>query len=359
MATGIARRVVPGQSPPAGMSMTINKKCAWVNPGIEVSRTMAMNNGNKLPVVFSEIEKAPICPNAPKLSSECGIIVRGLAPLQHQSWTKIPEHYRSALIERIKDKFVVDTTVPFIRKYLNDNMASKFTNHRNKLVKHFKSFGTIEEALLNPPRNVSQDSWNYLCDWFSSETFQKRSRAGSNNRAKVPYNHCGGSLPFVVHRELKKAQEVQLVYIQTFYDTHTHMVKNSDDENEVQWISKEAQIRHVSVSTRNCRGSQPHEELDIFNEVIGAKRYKRQRVSSASSSNGVVNEFRDMIETLNEKIKSQEDQILKYQDEIKEMKDENQKMKDDNAAFKEDMLSRLGFAPAMLNNLPIPPQEHN
>lgn len=122
------------------------------------------------------------------MSSECGIIVRGLAPLQHQSWTKIPGHYRSALIERIKEKFVVDTTVPFIRKYLNDNM-----------VKHFKSFGTIEEALLNPPRNVSQDSWNYLCDWFSSETVQKRSRAGSNNRAKVPYNHCGGSLPFIVH----------------------------------------------------------------------------------------------------------------------------------------------------------------
>ncbi|RZC56974.1 hypothetical protein C5167_015834 [Papaver somniferum] len=281
MATGIARRVVPGQSPPTG-----KRNVRGLTRGIEVSRTMAMNNGNKLPV-------APIC-NAPKLSSECGIIVRGLAPLQHQSWMKIPEHYRSALIERIKDKFVVDTTVPFIRKYLNDNM-----------VKHFKSFGTIEEALLNPPRNVSQDSWNYLCDWFSSETVQKRSRAGSNNREKVPYNHWGGSLPF------KKAQEVQLVYIQTFHDTHTRMVKNSDDENEVQWISKEAQIRHEKM----------------------LERYKRQRGSSASSSNGVVNEFRDLIETLNEKIKSQEDQILKYQDEIKEMKDENHKMKDDNAAF--------------------------
>ncbi|RZC85786.1 hypothetical protein C5167_026457 [Papaver somniferum] len=102
MATGIARRVVPGQSPPAG-----RRNVRGLTRGIE----------------------APICPNAPKLSSECGIIVRGLAPLQHQSWTKIPGHYRSALIERIK----------------------------------------------------------------------KRSRAGSNNRAKVPYNHCGGSLPFIVH----------------------------------------------------------------------------------------------------------------------------------------------------------------
>lgn len=48
MATGIARRVVPGQSPPAG-----RRNVRGLTRGIEVSRTMAMNNGNKLPVVFS------------------------------------------------------------------------------------------------------------------------------------------------------------------------------------------------------------------------------------------------------------------------------------------------------------------
>ncbi|KAI3930204.1 hypothetical protein MKW92_018063 [Papaver armeniacum] len=251
-------------------------------------------------------------------------------------------------------------------------MAKKFTNHRNELVKHFKSFGTIEEARLNPYRNVSQDSWNYLCDWFSSATFQCSNCRNDHGLdliiAKVPYNHCGGSLPFVVHRELVFIFPfnytnqtclifflfvLQLVYIQTFYDTHTHTVKNPDDENEVQWISKEAQIRHEKMldlyQQGIAEGSQPPEELAIFNEVTCAKRYKRQ----------LVNEFRDLIETLNEKIKSQEDHILKYQDEIKEMKDENQKMKDDNAALKEDMLSRLGFAPVMFNNLPIPPQEDN
>ncbi|RZC51931.1 hypothetical protein C5167_020355 [Papaver somniferum] len=96
MATGIARRVVPGQSPPA----VERRNVCGLTRGIEVSRTM--DNGNKLPVVFSEIEKAPICSNAPKLSSECGIIVRGLAPLQHHSWTKIPEHYRSALMNELR-----------------------------------------------------------------------------------------------------------------------------------------------------------------------------------------------------------------------------------------------------------------
>ncbi|KAI3994066.1 hypothetical protein MKX01_012323 [Papaver californicum] len=348
MATGIARHVAPEQSPSATMG---RRNVCGLTRGIEVSRTIPMNNGNKHHVVFSEV--APTCFNAP-------------SPLRDESWTKIPEHHRSALIERIQLCFqiccrtssFVDTTVPSIRKYLNGNMTKKFTNHRNKLFKHFKSFGTIENARLNPPSHVPQDSWNYLCRWFSTENLL----AGSNNRAKVPYNHCGGSLPFVVHREL--AQEVQLVYIQTFYDTHTHMVKNPDSEGKVQWISKEAQQdmyeKIVELYQQGIvEGSQPPEELAIFNEVTGAKRSKRHHPLLNSSSDESVNEFRDLIEKLNEKIQSQDDLILKYQDEIKEMKDENQKMKNDNTAFKQDMLNRMGFNPTMFSNLPIPPQEDN
>ncbi|KAI3986032.1 hypothetical protein MKX01_039114 [Papaver californicum] len=84
-------------------------------------------------------------------------------------------------------------------------------------------------------------------------------------------------------------------------------------------------------------GSQPLEELAICKEVTGAKRSKRQRPHLNSSSGEVVNEFRDLIEKLNEKVQAQEDFTLKYQDEIKEMKD-------DNAAFKQDMLNRMGFS---------------
>ncbi|MCL7029263.1 hypothetical protein MKW94_000250 [Papaver nudicaule] len=353
MASGVARCVVPGQSSPAESSLQ-RRNVRGLTRGIEVSRTIAVNDGNKLPVVFCPLQKVPICVNARKLTSECGIIVRGLAPLQHQSWTKIPEHHRSALIERVKDKFVVDTTVPFVRKFLNDNMASRFTNYRNKMVKHFKSFKTIEEARLKPYKNVTHDSWNYLCGWFSGDTFQKRSLAGSNNRSKVEYNHCGGSLPFAVHREL--AEQVKLVYMQTFYDTHTHMVKNQDGENEVQWISEKARLtyeRMVELYDQGIdEGSQPPEELAIYNEVTGVKRPKRQRPPSTSSS-----EFHDLIENLNEKIQSQDDLILKYKEEIKEMKDENQKMKDDNAAFKQEMLNRWGISPPLSSNLHNPPQE--
>ncbi|MCL7035566.1 hypothetical protein MKW94_028382 [Papaver nudicaule] len=325
MASGVARCVAPGQSSLAESSLQ-RRNVRGLTRGIEVSRTIAMNDGNKLPVVFCPLQKVPICVNARKVTSECGIIVRGLAPLQHESWTKIPEHHRSALIERVKDKFVVDTTVPFIRKFLNDNMASRFTNHRNKMVKHFKSFKTIEEARLKPFKNVTQDSWNYLCGWFSGDTFQK------------------------------KAEQVKLVYMQTFNDTHTRMVKNQDGEDEVQWISEKARLtyeRMVELYDQGiAEGSQPPEELAIYNEVTGVKRPKRQRPPSTPSS-----EFHDLIENLNEKIQRQDDLILKYQEEIKGVKDENQKMKDDNAAFKQEMLNRWGISPPLSSNLHNPPQE--
>ncbi|KAI3967417.1 hypothetical protein MKX01_012227 [Papaver californicum] len=195
MATGIACRVALGQSLSAESTMRRRNVCGLM----EISFLW----------FFLKFKRH----NAPKLSSEWGIIVRGLG------------------------KFIVDTTMPFKRKYLNENM-----------VKSLQIIGM---------------------NWLSILRLQKRSQAGSNNREKVLYNHCGRSLPFV-------AQKVQLAYIQTFYDTHIHVVKTSDGEDEVQ---------------------------------------------------------------LYENIQSQEDLILKYQDEIKEIKDGNQKMKNDNVIFKLDMLN--------------------
>ncbi|MCL7024291.1 hypothetical protein MKW94_013933 [Papaver nudicaule] len=77
----------------------------------------------------------------------------------------------------------------------------------------------------------------------------------------------------------------------------------------------------VLLYDQRIAGSQSPEDLFIYNEVTCAKRPKRQRPPSTSSS-----EFHDLIENLNERFK-------------------NQKRKDDNAAFKQDMLNRLGLSP--------------
>ncbi|KAI3894822.1 hypothetical protein MKX03_014928, partial [Papaver bracteatum] len=69
--------------------------------GLKLDALIAANKG-KLFVHFSELEGKPDCENASPLASECGVIVRSLAPLQYNSWTKIPLRERDALIERLK-----------------------------------------------------------------------------------------------------------------------------------------------------------------------------------------------------------------------------------------------------------------
>ncbi|KAI3884219.1 hypothetical protein MKX03_028742 [Papaver bracteatum] len=69
--------------------------------GLKLDALIASNKG-KLYVRFSELEGKPDCENASLLASECGVIVRSLAPLQYKLWSKIPLRERDALIERLK-----------------------------------------------------------------------------------------------------------------------------------------------------------------------------------------------------------------------------------------------------------------
>ncbi|KAI3905556.1 hypothetical protein MKX01_036465, partial [Papaver californicum] len=73
-------------------------------------------NKGKLVVTFSE-------------SSECGVIVRSLAPLWYKSWSKIPVLGRDSLIERVKNKFIMDTYLLMVKEFVEKSMAKKYTNH--------------------------------------------------------------------------------------------------------------------------------------------------------------------------------------------------------------------------------------
>ncbi|KAI3940753.1 hypothetical protein MKW98_030072, partial [Papaver atlanticum] len=91
--------------------------------GLKLDALIAANKG-KLSVHFSELEGQPDCENASLLASECGVIVRSLAPLRHKSWTKIPLRERDALIERLKNKFILDTSMPMVKEFLMTSMGT-------------------------------------------------------------------------------------------------------------------------------------------------------------------------------------------------------------------------------------------
>ncbi|KAI3861213.1 hypothetical protein MKX03_016635, partial [Papaver bracteatum] len=276
-----------------------------------------------LRVNFDEPVGAPVCPNRCKLSTESGVIVRAYAPMEYTSWKKVSLHDREALMER--DMFWVDLSIPYVWSYLHESMGKKYNSYRSLMSSYFKalvkSSHSLEEIKAKPYEGVAQDKWEWLCNHFSSPEFKKRSLAGSANREKVKYNHCGGSMAFVVRHENGK-ESGSYSHFQIFYDTHTRVIGKATN-NRI-WINDEAHRQYdqmIALKDQSMlEGSEPRDENEICAEVLGKKKRK---------INVAVMQSNEETEELREKVRKQEEEI--------------RQMKEDQALFRQDMLNRLGL----------------
>ncbi|XP_058083203.1 uncharacterized protein LOC131231125 [Magnolia sinica] len=76
-------------------------------------------------------------------------------------------------------------------------MKERFKDYRNKLHWQYKRCMSHKEAIQSAPLHVIDEDWRILCDRFSSDSFQKRSKINSDNRGKLKVNHVAGSKSFV------------------------------------------------------------------------------------------------------------------------------------------------------------------
>ncbi|KAI3862884.1 hypothetical protein MKX03_015730 [Papaver bracteatum] len=296
-------------------STTKKRNTRGISRGVGLERLLAMTKDRKFPVKFKESAGETVCFNRSKLATESGVIVRSFAPLEYKSYKNIPLHDREALMERVKDKFCVDLSVPFIWDFLHRSMAKKYNNHRSLMSSYFKSLvdssHSIEEIKSKPYKDVPQDKWEWLCNHFSSPEFKKRSLVGSANREKVQYNHCSGSMAFVVRHE-QGMESGNYSHIQVFHDTHTRVIDKMTN-NRI-WMSDEACNRYdqmVAIKEKSMKeGSEPRDEDDICAEVLGNKKTRRHIAVLQSNQE---------TEELCEKVRKQEEEI--------------RKMKEDQASF--------------------------
>ncbi|KAB1212602.1 hypothetical protein CJ030_MR5G022569 [Morella rubra] len=110
-------------------------------------------------------------------------------------------------------------------------MNAAFKNHKAKLHKHFKKFGSKDEALQHRPVDTSVENWIACCELFSQPSYQERSRINTNNRAKVKVHHTDGSRPFVWHRKKLQDPKVGTPIAVDLY-SKTHHKKNGEG-----WVS--------------------------------------------------------------------------------------------------------------------------
>ncbi|KAL3533376.1 hypothetical protein ACH5RR_006897 [Cinchona calisaya] len=58
--------------------------------------------------------------------------------------------------------------------FVHKQMNSQYRNYWYRLHKIFLKYNTKEEAIKHVPDGVSESDWIWLCDYFTSEKFQKR-----------------------------------------------------------------------------------------------------------------------------------------------------------------------------------------
>ncbi|KAB1199652.1 hypothetical protein CJ030_MR0G018443 [Morella rubra] len=118
-------------------------------------------------------------------------------------------------------------------------MNAAFKNHKAKLHKHFKKFGSKDEALEHRPADTSVENWIACCELFSQPSYQERSRINTTNRAKLKVHHTGGSRPFVWHRKKLQDPEIGTPTAADLY-SKTHNKKNGEG-----WVSDVARENYV------------------------------------------------------------------------------------------------------------------
>ncbi|KAF4368437.1 hypothetical protein G4B88_025499 [Cannabis sativa] len=182
------------------------KRTRGQNSSIGTSKIVA-NTKQKFPVTARKGELHPVGVNASRLASEISFIVRNHAPLKYKGWKHVPPEDKALIHTRIKDKFKIN---PKEERHMHD----------------------------------------------------KHSVATSKNKAKVPYNHRGGSKSFIQHRTKGVRYLVNDVgEIELFRNTHWNaenswrldrMVELRRQRQENNEEMMEDEIRAEVLSSERC-----------------------------------------------------------------------------------------------------------
>ncbi|XP_058100117.1 uncharacterized protein LOC131244633 [Magnolia sinica] len=97
-------------------------------------------------------------------------------------WGDVTDDVRQLIRQRFQDKFDLNLSVPHIFNAIDDMIKERFKEYRSVLHKRCMSH---EEAALSAPPHVTDDDWRILCDRFSSDSFQKRSKNKFQQQGKV------------------------------------------------------------------------------------------------------------------------------------------------------------------------------
>ncbi|KAK1288385.1 hypothetical protein QJS10_CPB19g01994 [Acorus calamus] len=289
--------------------------------------------GAKVSVTFPDGCLRPVGDNAKEFTTEVGILCRSLIPASTPRWADVTDDYKHHVYQGLEDKFIIDLSEPHMIYAINDMMKERLQEYRAELHRHYKRFSTHGEAVQHAPMGVTVEEWRSLCERFGSESFQKRSKINSKNRANLVVNHVSGSKSFIRHRHEMQNRETgeERSEVDHYRDVHYR-------EQAGTWVHPLALERWEAMQLRRSQptqdGSTEQSELEIMSEVLGTRSGYVRGLGHGAKLMAPSRSGRAVIEAeLNRRNK--ENQHLRLQ--LEELRDE---MRENRAAMEAEMMKR-------------------
>ncbi|KAK9145847.1 hypothetical protein Sjap_005750 [Stephania japonica] len=150
------------------------------------------NNGQKLQLTFNEFLQ-PIGENKNKFMSQLGLIARsGKVPLTYLTWEDVPEDTLNSLWNEIQDNTNVP---PEYQKGCLRSLGKKWRSWKHTAKKkYFIGHENDDEYLEMAPKDIQDDQWALLVEYWKSEESKAIVKRSCQNRAKQGLPHRTGRI---------------------------------------------------------------------------------------------------------------------------------------------------------------------
>ncbi|KAL0921175.1 hypothetical protein M5K25_008222 [Dendrobium thyrsiflorum] len=200
----------------------------------------------KISIFIPEGLNRPVGEHHSKLSREAGIIIRNFAPMQVERWDKISDIDKEILLKKLMmfgtsqsyEHVKIDLSIEesHVKECVMHTMSKRFSDFRSKAYVHYKKLGGGMLARKKPYKELMErpDDWIWLCNFFESETFKKKSESNSRNRSMLKFVHRMGTKSLVAHLYEQKLSRIKL-YKEEFTD------------KEKKWVSEDCRAKYSKI----------------------------------------------------------------------------------------------------------------
>ncbi|XP_020684039.1 uncharacterized protein LOC110100740 isoform X2 [Dendrobium catenatum] len=270
----------------------------------------------KVSIIIPEGLNRPVGEHHSKLSREAGIIIRNFAPMQVERWEQVSDADKELLLKKLLVKINLSIEESHVKDCVMHTMSKRFSDFPSKAYVHYKKHGGGMLARQKPYKELIERpaDWIWLCNFFDSEAFKKKSESNCRNRSMLKVIHRMGTKSLVAHLYDQKLSRIEL-YKEEF----------TDKENK--WVSEYCQAKYekmMEIREKIIEDGGIVDETIICAEVLGEtssyirglgygpKPIKKTKIAKSNASSVRETELETSLKVIQEKYEDQS-KIIKSQ----------------------------------------------